>query len=70
MSVRNTYQLMLRRDIMVVNMRKHMKRTNTPCGQNAEHLNVKESGIYSYHCALNCYGYVDRKLYVTRNDGI
>jgi hypothetical protein len=32
---------------------KHTKLTNIIHGYNAELLNVKASGIYSYHCALN-----------------
>jgi hypothetical protein len=56
--------------MMVVNMEKHMKHTDTLCRQKAEFPNVSEGGIYSYHCVLNCHDYDDRKLYVTTNDRI
>jgi hypothetical protein len=44
--------LMLFKEIITVYAEKHKKRTNIPCGQNAELPNVK-GGTYNYHWALN-----------------
>jgi hypothetical protein len=44
--------LTLFKEIIAVYCKNHMKRINTLCGQNAELLNVKPGGTYSYHCAL------------------
>jgi hypothetical protein len=39
-------------EIIVVYSENHIKHINTMCGKNAEFLNVKAGGTYSYHCAL------------------
>ena len=52
MSVIQTNQLMLYRDIIAVCSLIHTKHTNTLCGQNVELLNVKRGGGYSDHWAL------------------
>jgi hypothetical protein len=46
--------LILFREIIPVYSENHMKPINTLCGQNAELLNVKVGGTYSYHCAFKC----------------
>ena len=43
---------MLYREIIAVCSQIHTKHINTLCGQNAELLNVKRSGTYSDHWAL------------------
>jgi hypothetical protein len=43
---------MLFREIIAVHCVNHMKHTNTLSGQNADLLNVKAGGTYSYHRGL------------------
>jgi hypothetical protein len=43
---------MLLWEIIPVYSENHIKTVNTFCEQNSELLNVKEGGIYSYHCVL------------------
>ena len=52
MSVINTSQLVLYREIIAVCSEIHTKHINTLCGQNVELLNVTVSGTYSDHWAL------------------
>ena len=47
------HQLKLYREIIAVCSQTHTKHINTGCGQNVELLNVKPSGTYSNHWALN-----------------
>ena len=56
-------QLMLCREIIAVCSEIHTKHINTLCGQNAELLNVKPGGIYSYHWDLKgwCTGVQGRR---------
>jgi hypothetical protein len=44
---------MLYSEIIAVCSQIHIKHINTLCGQNVELLNVKPSGTYSYHWAVN-----------------
>jgi uracil DNA glycosylase len=44
--------LTLFKEIIAVYSENHTKHINTTWGQNAELLNVKSGGTYSYHCAL------------------
>jgi len=53
MSVIQTSQLMLYREIIAVFSQIHTKHINTLCGQNVELLNVKLCGTYSDHCAVH-----------------
>jgi hypothetical protein len=46
-------KLMLYREIIAVSFQIYTKHINTLCGQNVECLNVKRSGSYSNHCALD-----------------
>jgi hypothetical protein len=46
--------LMLFKKIIALYSENHTKPLNTICGQNAELLNVKACGTYSYHWALEC----------------
>ena len=50
---------MLYREIIAVCSRIHKKHKNTLCGQNAELLNVKNSGTYSDHWAFRVFNSVD-----------
>jgi hypothetical protein len=43
-------RLMLFREISVFHCENNIERTNTPCGQKAEPVNIK--GVYSNHCIL------------------
>jgi hypothetical protein len=43
---------MLFRETAAVYCENHMEHIDTLCGQNAQFLNVKVGGIYSYHCAV------------------
>jgi hypothetical protein len=45
-------RLMLFRETVAVYCENHMEHINALYGQNAEYLNVKVCGIYSYHCDL------------------
>jgi hypothetical protein len=40
------------RKIIVVYSKNHIEPVSIVCGRNAELLNVKAGGTYSYHCAL------------------
>jgi len=51
-SVIQTSQLMLYRELIAVCSEIHTKHINTLCGQIVELLSVKTSGIYSNHWAL------------------
>jgi uracil DNA glycosylase len=44
--------LMLLKEIITVYSKNHKKPIHTFCGQNAELLNVKAHGTYTYHRAL------------------
>ena len=61
-SVIQTSQLMLYREIIAVCSQVHTKHTNTLCGLNVELLNVKLSNTYSNHWALNCCKSIRRTL--------
>ena len=52
-SVIQTSQLMLYREIIAVCSEIRTKHINTLCGQNVELLNVEPGGTYSDHWALN-----------------
>ena len=52
-SVIQTSQLMLCREIIAVCSQIHTKHINTQCGQNVELVNVKPGGTYSDHCAVH-----------------
>jgi hypothetical protein len=43
---------MLYSEIIAVCSQIHTKHINTPCGQNAEFVNLKSGGTYSNHRAL------------------
>ena len=49
MSIIETSQLMLYREIIAVCSQVHTKHINRLCGQNIELLNVKPGGSYSDH---------------------
>jgi hypothetical protein len=46
-------RLTLFKDIIAVYSENRTKRINTKWGKNAELLNVKAVGTYSYHCVVN-----------------
>jgi len=52
-SVIQTSQLMLYREIIAVCSQVHTKHINTPYGQNVQFVNVKPGGTYSNHWATN-----------------
>jgi hypothetical protein len=51
-SMTKTNRLMLFGEIIAVYCENHTEHINTLCGQNAEFLNFKAIGRYSYHCRL------------------
>jgi hypothetical protein len=44
---------MLSKEVIALYFEDHTKPIDKLCGQNAELLNVKAGGIYTYHYALN-----------------
>jgi hypothetical protein len=59
---------MLFGEIIAIYSEYHTKPTNTLCGQNAELLNIKADGTYSYNCALKAQEY-DHEWRVENNSG-
>ena len=53
---------MLYREIIAVCSEIHTKHINTLCGRNAELLDFKTGGTYSYHWTLNGQLFLDRRL--------
>jgi len=51
MSITQTSQLMLYREIIAVCSKIHTTHINTLSGQNTEFLSVRAGGTYSDHCA-------------------
>jgi hypothetical protein len=65
--------LMLLKEIIAVHAENHTKPRNTQCGQNAELLNVKVDGTYSYHWVLKgkqCSFYKANLLVTERCGGV
>jgi hypothetical protein len=55
-SIKKTNRLMLFREITAIYSENNTEHIHSFCRQNAEFLNAKIGGIYSYHCDLKSWG--------------